>query len=262
MPALSAISSPTVRDWTDETVTAAKLEADPSALKTAIDDLRSYLADNEKNFSATAAPTDTTNGFLWHDSSGNTLEFRRSAAWETVATEKTAKDIAFIAGSGTGTIKLGGTLASATGAGFVYTTQVQRAGATGALIAATIPASTLSATGHGLRFVSWGTKTGASSAATLQVWWGSTAVSSHGLSAASTDWRIEGEFFYTGAAAQDLCTFEVLNRDDTGLTNLCNATTATVDTTAAAVVLKIEVSSVGLLDSIQNEVAYVEWING
>lgn len=253
---LSTISDAAVRDWsTGETVTAALLETDPANLRVAVNLLIDYLAENEKSFSASDAPTDTANGFLHHKSNTNVLNLRRSGAWEQALTENTIGTASIAAGGGTAKGRPNLTI-------FKNTTQVSRSGATGALIAASIAASTLNATGASLRMEAWGTKTGASSAASLQVWWGGASIATHTMSAACTDWFVRVNIVYTGASAQDTVSYIVLNRDDTASTTLVNATTAAVDTTGAAQVLKVEVSSLGLLDVIAQEGAIVEFLHG
>ena len=253
---LSTISDASVRDWSaGETVTAALLETDPANLRVAVNLILDYAAELEKNFSATSAPTDTTNGFLHHDSSANVLKLRRSGAWEQVLSENTMGTASIAAGGGTAK---GRPVISL----FKYSTAVSLTGATGALIAATIAASTLNATGASIRYEAWGTKTGASSAASVQVWWGGASIATHTLSAACTRWRVGVHIVYTGASAQDVVSYILPNRDDTGSTNLCNVTTAAVDTTGAAQVLKIEVSALGALDALAQEAAIGEFLPG
>ena len=253
---LSTISDAAVRDWTSpETATDTLLETDPANLRVAVNLLLDYLAENEKSFSASSAPTDTTNGFLWHDSTNNVLKLRRGEAYEQVLTENTVGTASIAAGSGTAR---GRPIMPI----FKNTTQVSLTGATGALIAATIPASTLNATGASLRMAAWGTKTGASSAASLQVWWGGASIATHTLSAGCTDWFVNVHIVYTGASAQDTVSFIVHNRDDTGSTDLCNVTSAAVDTTGAAVVFKVEVSALGALDALAQEAAIIEFLPG
>jgi hypothetical protein len=249
---LSTISDAAVRTWAaGETVTAALLETDPANLRVAVNLILDYLSESEKNFSASSAPTDTTNGFLHHDSSANVLNLRRSGAWEQVLTENTVGSASIAAGGGTAKGRPDLTI-------FKNFTQVQLAGATGALIAATIAASTLDATGAALHIKNWGTKTGASSAATVVLFIGGVSQAAHTLAANVASWVHEAVIVYTSAAAQKYATWIILNRDDTAQTDLV-VVGASAAAPTTAVEVKLEVSSVGALDSIEQEGSIIRY---
>lgn len=213
-----------MKDWVSaETITAAKLEQDPRALRNAVDDLRSYLADNEANFSDSSAPNDAANGFTWHDSSGNTLEFRRSSAWEQVLTKGTAGTFLMTAGGGAGTVKLGGTI----NVDLVLS-----------LDTTTIPANTLAADGDFLRQVIFHTD--------IQVArfrWGAvpTLLITHYNNATSVDALMKSFVVRTSSGNQKWVSFLRYSRDDIANTSLVGSGISSEDDAAQ---LKIGVSNI------------------
>lgn len=248
---LSTISDAAVRDYTNETVTAVKLENDPANIKVAVNLILDYLAENEVNFNSATQPTDTANGMTWMNATANALQLRRSGAWETVLSEGTAGTASIAAGGGTAkgipVLKV-----------FHSFTSVSAAGATGALIYATIPASTLNASGHTLVYRGWGVKSGASSAASIKPFWNAAALTTHSMSAACTDWFVEVTISYVSSGGQKWVSVMTLNRDDTGSTTLVKSGTAAA-TATTAIAFGLEVSAVGALDTISESGCYITW---
>jgi len=248
---LSTISDAAVRDWTVETVDEAALENDPNALSVAVNLILDYAAELEVNFAATSAPNDNASGMLYYDTGNSNLQLRRSGAQDQVLTEGTMGGASIAAGSGTAKGRAVLTI-------FKNFTQVQASGATGALIAATIAADTLDATGAALHTMSWGTKTGASSAATLTLFIGGASYAAHSFAANVDEWVHRSVIVYTSAAAQKFVSYLHLDRDDTGSTTLCVVGAATA-AASGTVEVKLEVASVGASDSIEQEGCIIDY---
>ena len=252
MPAISTLATPSVTSWSQgDTVLAATLNANNSAIKTGVTNLNSAIADVENNYASASQPTDKPQGKNWYDSGNSLLKVYHTTNGTPVALlDTTYAYNQSLSTAGTATFKVGGKIN-------MDTTAVSKAGVTGTLMTYAVPASTLNATGKALHCFAFGTKSGASSAATLQVRLGAVVLATHGLSAAVTDWYTD-TWIIRRATATDpaVGSYEVLNRDDTGLTNLVHAATAAsyVLDCSAANTFDINVSSIGALDTVTQEI--------
>lgn len=249
MPAISSLTTPSITAWSQgDTITAALLNGNNSALRTGVTDLNSAIADVEKNYASGSAPTDKPQGKLWYDSTNSLLKLYHTlnaTAPATILDTTYAYNQALSTG-GTATFKLAGKI------NVNVTTATTAAGATGVLMDYAVPAGTFATVGVTLQCVNFGTKVGASSAATLQSRLGAVVLATHTMSAACTDWYVETwitrRATATDPAAGSIC---VLNRDDTGSTTLCHSATAAsyaLDCSGANA-YDVNVSSVGALDA-------------
>ena len=234
---LLAIEDVVVQDWvTNSPITSGKLERDYLAIKEVVNRIIEFLRDMEKRF-ASGEPVDKVNGVLWYDASNALLKFYRSLTWEQILAEGTAGNTDIKAGGGAG-VGIGVDVLI-----FQNATRVELINASGALIAATIPASTLNATGASLRMAAWGTRipsSAATSAADIRTYSGLPNTSEffgvHSLVAGCTDWFVNVHIVYTGASAQDCISYIIDNIDNGGSTSLANATSSTFPITSAATV--------------------------
>lgn len=253
MPAISALTTPTLTTWSQgDTITAALLNGNNSALQTGVINLNSAIGDVEENYASASAPTDKPQGKLWYDSGNSVLKLYHTLNATAPASllDSTSAYNQALSTAGTATFKLAGKVN-------VDYTQVSRAGATGALMTYTVPGGTLNASGVAMQSICFGTKSGASSAASLQPRLAGTALTTHTMSAACTDWYIENWIVRRASATlQAMGSFMMLNRDDTASTTLCDTTTsgATAIGMATAAVFDINVSAIGALDTITQEV--------
>ena len=77
MPAISALTDPTVLDFvTGEVLTAAKLESDSGNLRTAIVDLNDVVADLEDNYASSSEPTDKPEGKIFCDTTNDPAQLK------------------------------------------------------------------------------------------------------------------------------------------------------------------------------------------
>ena len=230
MPALSTISDPSLRDWkTDEIGTEGRLEADPSAINTALKDTLDYLIENERHFVSGSAPTDIADGMIWLDSTNQIFKGRVNGRWESMHSGVVVTDV----------------------------TAITKDGVTGVMITNNLPANTLDVDLKAARITCWGTKLNANATATIQSRFGASALASHIMSAASDDWFIQYHIIRTGAATQDWNSYMILNRDDSGSTTLADSGTA-AETLSGALALDLNVSSIHGSDDIVQEGQIIE----
>ena len=222
-----------------------------------IDQLKNLLADVQSARSVSGhAPTDNAiAGQIVHDPDDDTWygDPDGSGADDEFLTRLTAKDHDLAAGGGTATGKIVQTID-------VDAVQVVRAGATGVLHTFTVPGATLDVDGKFLKIVIWGTKTGGTADTTLQVRFNTGAQASFTLAAAVTDWYIEWYLVRTSASAQDWHAHIILNRDDTGDTDLAASGTDT-GILSGDLAVDVNVSAINGGDTINSECMIVELHN-
>lgn len=254
MPAISTLTTPSLTPWSQgDTITAALLNGNNSALRTGITDLNSAIADVEANYASASAPTDKPQGKEWYDTGNSLLKIYHTLNATAPATllDTTYAYNQSLSTGGTATYKIAGKINVST------TTATTAAGATGVLMDYAVPAGTFATVGVTLQCVNFGTKANTSSAATLQSRLGGVVLATHTMSAACTDWYVESWIIRRATATDPAVgSIMVLNRDDTGSTTLCHAATAAsyaLDVSGANT-YDINVSSVGALDSFSQTV--------
>lgn len=187
--------------------------------------------------------TDDTSWFGDPDGSGHDSQFL----------DELTGYLADMATAGTATFRIGGPLV-------VDTTQVALAGSTGVLESYTLPAGTLARNGQHVEIIAWGTKTGANADASIQARFNTGVEHTHTLTDDADEWFIRWFIVRTGATTQKFCSTMIMDRDDTGETDLVGVGTD-AETLANALAIDLNLSAVNGSDTVTKEVMIVRFWN-
>lgn len=256
---MSQFDTATLSDLTNRTVSGGTIsstdhEAWRNDVESRVQDLNDAAQAIATSQSGSSEPSNVIQGQLFFDTD--------DTAWfgapdtnnhdDQLLTELTAY-LGDLATAGTATFRLGGAIN-------VDTAQVSKAGATGVLESYTLPAGTLARDGQYVRIIIWGTKSGGNADSTIQVRFNTGAQHSFTLAAAVTDWFIEWYIVRTGATAQKFVAGIILNRDDTGDTDLVGTGTD-AETLANGLAIDANLSAINASDTVVKEGMIIEFGN-